>query len=361
MEFKTHKFANIFPMMEKKDFDSLKKDIQERGYDKRRPIILFENKILDGRNRYKVCEELKVKPFFIKYKGNDALYYVISNNLNRRHLNESQRAMVGIQYKKYYVEKFPAGGDRKSKEYQSGINSTLEEEGKNRDRAGRIVGVSGKMIDMAESIEKEATEKEIKDIKQGNKKVSAVYKKYKIEKQKREIKKLIPEKEIQGVYDVIVIDPPWNYDQQSPYDPQSKRGTVIYPTMTLEELKKIKLPMAENCVVWLWVTNSMFKEALQLTDAFGLIRKTILTWDKQIMGVGSYLRNITEHCILCFRGNPCFQNTKWTTLISEKRTTHSVKPEIFYKMVEEICVGRKLDYFARKKRDGWDVYGDEVK
>ena len=57
---------------------------------------------------------------------------------------------------------------------------------------------------------------------------------------------------------------------------------------------------------------------------------------------------------------PYFKNTKWTTLISEKRTTHSKKPEIFYKMVEEICVGRKLDYFARKKRVGWDVYGDEV-
>lgn len=55
-----------------------------------------------------------------------------------------------------------------------------------------------------------------------------------------------------------------------------------------------------------------------------------------------------------------------TTLISEKRTTHSTKPEIFYKMVEEICASkskkfRKLYYFARKKREGWDVYGDEIK
>ncbi len=78
------------------------------------------------------------------------------------------------------------------------------------------------------------------------------------------------------------------------------------------------------------------------------------------MGVGNYLRNITEHCFLCFKGNPPWDNKKYTTLISEKRTKHSVKPEAFYKMVDEICVGRKLDYFARKKREGWDVYGDEV-
>lgn len=61
------------------------------------------------------------------------------------------------------------------------------------------------------------------------------------------------------------------------------------------------------------------------------------------------------------KGKPFFNNTKWSTLISEKRTEHSAKPEIFYKMVDEICAGRKLDYFARKKRDGWDVYGDEIK
>lgn len=89
--------------------------------------------------------------------------------------------------------------------------------------------------------------------------------------------------------------------------------------------------------------------------------KTILTWEKQVLGVGRWLRNITEHCILAIKGKPVWDNKRWTTLISEKRTTHSTKPEIFYKMVEDICYGRKLDYFGRKKRKGWEVYGDEVK
>ena len=40
---------------------------------------------------------------------------------------------------------------------------------------------------------------------------------------------------------------------------------------------------------------------------------------------------------------------------------HSVKPQEFYDMVDELCIGRKLDYFARKKRDGWEVFGNEVK
>jgi N6-adenosine-specific RNA methylase IME4 len=87
----------------------------------------------------------------------------------------------------------------------------------------------------------------------------------------------------------------------------------------------------------------------------------MLTWDKEHFGTGRWLRSQTEHCILAIKGKPFYNNTKWGTLIREKRTEHSVKPEIFYKMVDEICTGRKLDYFARKKREGWDVYGDEVK
>ncbi|HUS51821.1 MAG TPA: MT-A70 family methyltransferase, partial [Candidatus Paceibacterota bacterium] len=65
-------------------------------------------------------------------------------------------------------------------------------------------------------------------------------------------------------------------------------------------------------------------------------------------------------CILAIKGKPYFHNETQSTIFSEKRTTHSTKPEKFYEIVNEICAGRKLDYFARKKREGWDVYGDEV-
>jgi len=360
---KPHKYADILPMMEKKDLENLKKDLEENGYDKNRPIVLFEDKILDGRNRYKACSELKIKPKFIEYKGDDALYYVISNNLNRRQLSESQRAMVGVQYKKYYIEKFPAGGDRKSKEFQSGTSATLKKEDKdikNRDRAGNVVGVSGKMIDMAEYVEKKATKEEIESINKGKAKVTTICKKYKKKEQKKEVDKLIPEQKIKGVFDVVVIDPPWEYSINDKYDKESNRGTVDYPAMSLNELKKIKLPIEKDAVVWVWFVSPMVEEVIKLIEHWGLKRKAILTWDKQNMGVGHFLRNITEHCFLCFKGKPFFNNTKWTTLISEKRTTHSTKPEIFYTMVDEICAGRKLDYFARKKREGWDVYGDEV-
>ena len=62
-------------------------------------------------------------------------------------------------------------------------------------------------------------------------------------------------------------------------------------------------------------------------------------------------------------GNPIVKKT-WDNLakyIKQQDPSIASKVDEFYKMVDEICVGRKLDYFARKKREGWDVYGDEVK
>ena len=101
------------------------------------------------------------------------------------------------------------------------------------------------------------------------------------------------------------------------------------------------------------------KEAYQLLDAWGFTAKTILTWDKQKLGLGDWLRNITEHCIMAVRGRPVVTLTNQTTLISEARREHSRKPEAFYRLVEALCHGTKLEMFAREPRDGWTRWGAE--
>ena len=87
-----HPYANVFPMMAPQEQMALAGDIRAHGL--RNKIVMHEGMILDGRNRYEACKMAPVDPEFTDFDGPDALAFVISANLHRRHLDTSQRAMV---------------------------------------------------------------------------------------------------------------------------------------------------------------------------------------------------------------------------------------------------------------------------
>lgn len=92
-----HKLADIFPMMNDAEYVQLVKSMKENGYDASSPIITYEGKILDGRNRWKASKDAGVTPVFVEYEGDDPLAFVVRHNLTRRHLNETQRAGVAAK------------------------------------------------------------------------------------------------------------------------------------------------------------------------------------------------------------------------------------------------------------------------
>jgi ParB-like chromosome segregation protein Spo0J len=93
-EYKYHRFADAFPMMSALEYRELVADINAHG--QREPITRYQQEILDGRNRDKACQELGIKPMYTDFEGNDeeALALAISMNVVRRHLSQSQLAMV---------------------------------------------------------------------------------------------------------------------------------------------------------------------------------------------------------------------------------------------------------------------------
>ena len=90
-----HPIAELFPLMQGGAFEELAADICAHGLQE--AIWLYEGQILDGRNRWRACQVAGVEPVFKDYTGTDPLGFVVSLNLKRRHLTESQRAMVGAR------------------------------------------------------------------------------------------------------------------------------------------------------------------------------------------------------------------------------------------------------------------------
>ena len=72
-----------------------------------------------------------------------------------------------------------------------------------------------------------------------------------------------------------------------------------------------------------------------------------------------WLRSQTEHCLMATRGKPTISLTTQSTIIRGGARQHSRKPDEFYVMVENLCIGRRLDYFSRESRPGWGQFGND--
>jgi len=96
MDFPVHPAASLFPLIEGEAFESFVADIKANG--QMDPVTLNKaGQVIDGRNRLRACERLNIAPVTTVYQGDDVYRFVISHNLHRRHLTDSQRAMIAAR------------------------------------------------------------------------------------------------------------------------------------------------------------------------------------------------------------------------------------------------------------------------
>jgi len=239
--------------------------------------------------------------------------------------------------------------------------------GRAADKAAKATGMTRRTLEKAEAIvdvaeaEPEKFGKLLEQMDDTGR-VNGVYRRLKIAKQAEQIRKEPSPLPGNGPYRVIVIDLPWPYEKRDE-DP-SHEGVRPYHSMSVEEICAVKVASIayEDCILWMWVTNHHVLEALELLDAWGFELKTILTWAKDRMGTGDWLRGQTEHCIMAVRGKPIVTLTNQTTLLHAPVRGHSVKPVEFYALVESLCPApRYADIFSRyRHNDRWDCHGDEA-
>jgi ParB-like chromosome segregation protein Spo0J len=145
-DLKPHPIADIFPPMEGAEFDALVADIKKNGL--RELITAYQNKILDGRNRYRACRALGIEPRLTPFTGDDgaARAFVISKNLHRRHLDPETKIKILAQLVAAQREK----SDRKLAKEAGVDHKTIAKARKKGEATGEVspvekrVGADGK-------------------------------------------------------------------------------------------------------------------------------------------------------------------------------------------------------------------------
>ena len=312
--------------------------------------------------------ELAVAETYQDIKALDTKAAAVAEFAKRNKLSKDKQDEIGVfrveieQKKGAWLEEFfPQGG--------SGSNQYAKKEETLPPVSLADIGVNFKESANARMLknEPERVNRAIERLKLDDKKVvtpSAITVEVKRERREEEInvqRKAIQDETVklpEGVFEVLVVDPPWAYNRG--YDPEGSRVANPYPELSQQQLKELQLPAAGNSVLFLWTTHQFIWDAKELLTHWGFTYKAMMVWDKEKIGMGVWLRMQCEFCLVGIKGKPIWENTTWRDIIREPRRQHSRKPESFYRMVEDVTAGRKLDYFSRGERDGWEIYGNDT-
>ena len=378
MKLQAHRLANHFPMMDAAELDALADDIRKNGL--RQPIVKWQGRVLDGRNRLAACQKAGVKPRFETFKGKDPLGFVLSQNLERRHLTPCQRAMLGADLQPQF--------EAEAKERQRRGKEKLPDPknaGQARDHVGKRFRVSGRYIQQAKKIL--AADPEVaKRVRNGALKIieanallklpakdrAAILKRADADPRikvrllaqaitkARKLNGATDLATVNGKFSVIYADPPW----QEPCASES-RG-LQYPQMTLDELRALPVAAksADDAVLFLWTTGPRLPDAVELMKTWGFQFVNSIVWCKPKIGTGRWVRTQHEQLLIGRKGNfPCPRfGAAPSSIIHAKARAHSQKPDEIYSMIESMFPKtRKFEMFARHRHDSsWEVWGAEA-
>ena len=199
----------------------------------------------------------------------------------------------------------------------------------------------------------------------------------------------------------VVADPPWDYAGKTP--PWRSTSKQTYQLMPLNEICELPVNQitSADAHLYLWAVLPMMREAYEVVEAWGFTPETLVTWCKPGVGLGGGWRGNTEHIIVARRGwssvNPTcdtcggrargikkcacqvpvwrvkgklldesdakrisFLTTGRGTWYQAPRRDHSEKPELFQDMIEQMSPGPRVELFARRMRNGWTCWGNEI-
>lgn len=387
-----NEFKGLIPPLSKEEYTGLEQSIITEGC--RESIITWNDIVIDGHNRYEICTKnnipYKTLPKVFNSK-HEVINWIIENQLGRRNLTPEQKLyLIG---KKYKEEKKQVGAQEGNKNAQKQREQNVPFE----DTADRIADqckVSHMTVKraekFAEAVDKiaETAGQEVKqkilsrEIDLNQKEVIALTEKPKevqkaiienldkgIASSYRDANRLLIKENvkntevIEGKYRVFYADPPWQYGNKG-LD-EYGHAERHYPTMSIQELcdMPIRDISEDNAVLFLWVTSPFLEDSFKVINAWGFKYKTSFVWDKVKHNMGHYNSVRHELLLVCTRGSCTPDESKLFDSVQahERTDKHSEKPEIFRDIINTLYKhGNKIELFARKKTEGWVVYGNQV-
>jgi N6-adenosine-specific RNA methylase IME4 len=405
-----HELALLFPAVEGAAFDELVTDIAARGL--REKIVLRGTEIIDGRNRFHaaIAAGLFVNPvpmaalsaYFraLRPEEGDPLAFVLSANLHRRHLTESQRAMVAARLATL-GEGRPARGENSANLQSIGPVLSVAAAGDALHVSARSVstarGVLAKgapelvaavqggavSLHVAEAVAALPVADQTEIVARGRAAIVAAAKQFRAEDQAaKKVRRQEREQELAARidggnaaliaagragrrYGVIHADPEWSFAPWSAETGMDRAADNHYPCSPLDVIaaRPVAEIAAPDCVLFLWATAPMLPEALAVMAAWGFTYKSHLVWDKGAVGTGYWFRNRHELLLVGVRGAvpaPAMGD-QWASVLAEPRGAHSAKPDGAAAMIEAYFPNvPKIELNARVARPGWDMWGAEA-
>jgi len=162
-----------------------------------------------------------------------------------------------------------------------------------------------------------------------------------------------------GNFDIIYADPPWQYEVNF----LSASPDNHYETLSVEQICKLQPKTNQNTMLFLWATNPLLTEALEVMKAWGFKYKTNMVWVKDRIGLGFYFRGQHELLLLGVKGKvtPPVESCRFPSVLKSDVREHSRKPNEVYEIIEKMYPqSKRMEMFARNKREGWTAWGNEV-